>query len=416
MKLLNAYGPGIAKYEGMGDLIVEGTPYPGSFEAIQCSDGRILLAGYADGLDRPWDTAEFRGFTQDPGYEVRAEGIQMARLHMSPGVVSYLGAAKRMSACRTGRSYESSSAVFDLVNLRIGRPSAGRFDPIDMARAPNEVRIECVPSYKDEIESLRASAPCAITAACTVRDTDGRLLEFDATEELVDRVCFMASLLTGNKVTWVSYRTRWSRSSDTLIVHRSAPTKPFTTNASVLIWEPNVREALGRWFNGGLCESQPLQLRRLIDAWLDALGMADVESRALSASSLIDVLASQHAAQTGAEHLLSPSQWRRIEPKVRDAIKHLCANSGIEAQLWGKTAELNRRTFVDKLESALAAHGLPADHVDTVKSIRNELVHSGGFPASIEPLDGYAMVLGTAYTLLLRVAGYEAEIGWDPSS
>lgn len=418
MKLLDPFGPFVARYEGVGDLQVENIQVenidrPISFEAVQTNDGTLLVAGLLKSNEAFWsDTGTIRGFTQDPTATFVAENIWITSFHFSAGMASFVGRCPRFRIVQSRIRPAQTPDELALVNLRFERADENPTQqptPIRISTRGWNIEFVPAPEYRSVAEGLRATGGVARTATCLVsRSGEATALALD--ERLMDSLLFALSLLVGTKVVWLSSATH-DEFQRPCIVHRASHTKPMSRELTRLNWQPELDPTLQNWLNRARPDEEMTYQDQMIDFFLDALGQTDMETRALTAASLIDALVTRWAERNGDDDLLSKQDWVELRGAMKSSIEGTASIAeDLRLKLIAKLGELNRKSFQDRLAAMLVALDLPESGAEAVKNVRNRLVHAGRFPAKVAPSAGYTLLIGTAYAILLRSIGYAGDI------
>jgi hypothetical protein len=163
------------------------------------------------------------------------------------------------------------------------------------------------------------------------------------------------------------------------VEHYSSDAKPFSDFVPMQKWDTPVNETVNAWFNA----DRPIafdssQIKIWIRQHLDSCAMERyLETRALSAASLLDVMAGYYT-----------SFW------TTDLPKHVA--------------------FKKKLERLLADVGitLPVLQLNSIIDARNSLVHAGKFVASGENeiYAEYKNLVRLGRSILLRIIGYRSTL------
>ncbi len=413
MRILDAYGSPVARYEGTGTLY----RFPGensqslecSFEAIQLVDGAILLAGR---LSQPVTFREvdrFEGHSIDPVAEIVATSLLLADSRSSPGVGTWLAYAGRLAATTFFLREEPMEVVFDLTNFVFG----GAKHSIHLEQPPYQADISPQDDYDSAIETLRAAKGQKITATLRISSIDGRGLNLPGVEDLADEICVVASLATGTKATWLNYRVPNSN-APLAYAHRDSVTKPFSNKLDLLGWRPDLDAILTDW----AAANRPAEARkydkRMIDYFLDGVSATQfLETNGLALAALIDATTAHHARETGVESIVPVDEWKSRKADLKGAIASVFEPESA-ARLARNLEGLNRRPFRENLEDLFDSLSLPKPDLRLLLAIRNSLVHDAAFPDGIRPRDAYRVLLWSTFAILARTVGFTGQLEDPP--
>jgi hypothetical protein len=412
MKILERFLPFVAQYEGVGEFGTGDDRKDIFFEAVQIADGTLLVAGAMHGDELGWPAEPtIRGFTQDPAGEFLAENVTMSSSRVTSGMTTFTGRCSRFQFAESRIRDPSLPAEADLANLLFDSYLSSIALPPEVSVSVRgfTLRLIPVPEYRRAVEQLRASGGVAQTATCRIERTRDSAQE-GPDERLFDSILLVVSLLTGTKVVWTS-RLVTGQYGRPLRIHRASHSKPLTRELARLAWMPNLEDGLQTWIDSATENEEMTYTDQMIDFFLDALAHTDVETRALTAASLIDSLVGRWAEKNDVHRILAKNNWNPTKKAVKLAIQAVEELSRAEkAKIIAKLDELNRASFLDRLVALLAAMGLSTERAELVKDVRNELIHSGKFPAKVPSGVGYEILIGTAYAILLRMVGYRGHI------
>jgi hypothetical protein len=412
MELLNSFGPVLHRYEGVGELI-QAKPVKGrrekhrvSFEALQLENGEVVVGWMADGFVYSLDVEKLVGVVRQPLTKIVVHGLQMIGNNMSPGISSGIAYAAQMQLEGSLASKHNATRLeFSVVNLafsQAAKPTA----PLEVEADGYSLRFSPSPDYEAARERLRHSSGVVVTANCSCERLDKEAPNPRKAAEVVDSVCVALSLATGNKVTWINWRSV-AQPALMVSVHRPSVTKRYGGLITARGWQLDLAKAVTSW----VAVKEKSDLRPMVDYFLDAASQGPyLETRALTAASLLDALTNHYAEQRGFALLLDEDEWRKARPRVRKALAEIDPSLQVNANA------LRRCPFKAKLTRLLGEQKLESTHVDDVVKIRDALVHSGRFLEGPPNLDQYFLVLRTAFAILARLSGYSEEILAAPTS
>jgi hypothetical protein len=181
--------------------------------------------------------------------------------------------------------------------------------------------ITPVAEYIARSGRLRRYGGIGQTAWCDITDPahpQGPLTP-EAAEDLMNELIHPLSLALGTLVSWHECQALDISGSPIEVIHRSKVTRAFSYEVVSMGWQAPVPGVVSAWFaqlddvqnaSASRMSSDELvvRLRHHIDACATDSYM---ETRALSAATLLDVLAERHAELIGKDNTLAPEQWTR---------------------------------------------------------------------------------------------------------
>lgn len=228
--------------------------------------------------------------------------------------------------------------------------------------------------YVSKVAELQALRRVVATYDATVI---GNVSSGEA-ELIVERLCALLTIATGALVTWTEHRGV-DRDGQATLRYRSAITRPYTPTPLLDLQRPElikrfVSNAWGRYE----AIDRAIPIRQLAHAWVDLGGHSFLQSRALTAASLIELL----TMAVG-----KASKWPR--------------------------AFREQAPYVERLIGALQHLGVPFEvvAVNAVKSSRNKVVHQ--LTLGDRPADAFSGLVNLLGQMILAVFGYEGpHLGW----
>jgi hypothetical protein len=259
----------------------EGTG-PHLFEAVEPDGTQLVLSGALFAIavrsqrhDLALVTYDYNG----PGLQLTNDSAQSTRL-----TVRF-----RLFNLRFSGNVSTQSALPD-GGYRLGR------DTLSLSLQGRALSIVQLDKYDAITRRLTSKQEeCAVTceALCSVEEPAG-LVECEA---WMDLVCSLLSLAAGTKVSWASYKAFNVDNSLARQVHRAAVLGRFSSASLLSLDDPqSLRSYLESAATQANAPGQFLELRKAIDAKMDAQVGGYLETRALMASVLAEYLASAYAA------------------------------------------------------------------------------------------------------------------------
>lgn len=296
-----------------------------------------------------------------------------------------------------------------------------------------KVSLSWAPDYNRITRNIRTTRGIDVTAKLRVIVPDNSPAK--DTFDLVENICTLLSLASGNNVTWIEVRKygqagRWISSE---LVH--GVTRPYSSmslldlnnGSQIRSLVENGLSSLVHWDERLGNKANPNPLRSAIRLSLDAKrGGTYLQSRALAAVIIVELLSSTLAAKIGADKHLSKSQFNRMRRALEKRLLEVASDLGVDTSTTGrisrKISELNRPSFREGINSLCAEVGLSIEEgsIREFQKIRNDLVHTGDFSNEISStqLDQFFAVLEFADQVLLAMVGFQGDYtsasnGWN---
>ena len=424
MDQLDRYGLYEHRYEGIGEVnFAEGNPLPVYFDARQLRGAEIIIGYLTEGrlggsfLVEP---RELVGKTTD-GRPFRTLGdLVTVRNRSANGVNQAELFAREIDIGEPVTEGPLYYPVrFALYNFVVGRQFRFRPGDINIEGKVFRAEIVAVDNYVSRAEELKHTHEFAHTAWCEVeplRHVDGAF-PLAAAADFVDVIADALSLASGTLVTWHNLVVRDWTGKEAQIVHRAAVSKRFSSLLVSRDWSISPRETINAWFKPRdettfSREELRLYVRQHCEATQD---QPFLETRGLSAATLLDVMAGRYAELTNAESSIDPVVWKKkVFPKLREALDR----SDLTVQQKGTVIESIRhqyRTmFGVRLAKLLGDLELSIDPLvlrATLNS-RNKLVHAGHFyqTDSSKHISEYFRLLLLGRCVLLAAVGVENDL------
>lgn len=423
MDELDRYGSPVHRYEGVGEVTyADGPPTPVYFDARQIDDGTVIVGCLSTGGfigDRPTGitgrtVAGDRFWTSGDMTEVflRAGGVNKAH---------YICREMRVSRAPTERTI-SPRVQFALHNFVFGQGEHAPRSPVSFEVDGLRVSLAAVDDYEPRLARLRRYGGIVHTAWCDVRSAQGptHLISLAEAQEFMDRLVNPLSLALGTLVSWHHLTARDYFDQMTDIVHRSSIARPFSNLVVGRGWHVDAAAMVGAWF--GADDGRvfpPEQLAIYIRQHLDACAHETfLETRALSAATLLDVMTGRYAQLTGTEDAVSPEHWQAVVlPGLHQALAGIPRLTQDQVgQIKASLEHQYRRSFKRKLKQLLDDLGMtPAINSKrrtAATNARNALVHYGRFHATDrgrQTAEFFNLLL-LSRSSLLRLAGFPSDL------
>lgn len=311
-----------------------------------------------------------------------------------------------------------------VVTTKFGKGTKGTLSRIDLDIDNYEVSLNWVPNYDRITQNIRDTRGIDVTAKLHIRTP-----KKPSTEEiydLVDNICALLSLASGNNVVWVEARTYGRRGQwiSSELLH--GVTRPYSSMSLLdLNQGSNIKSLVERglpmlveWDRRLATGANTTPLRNAIRLSLDsARGGTYLQSRGLAAVIVIELLSSRLAATVGAEKLIPSRKFSKIRKRIRNLLREISPKVGIDSlvtdQLANKISELNRPSFQVGISRLVSAANLIIEDAEIKRflEVRNALVHTGDFSSKngINPVDQFFEILEFADRILLAMLGYKGD-------
>jgi len=408
LEFLESFGVPLYRYEGIGTVSLKGSGTGTrrgrvSFEVRQLRDGEIVVGCMSP---RHFDflrAQRLSGWVREPAGRLRVTGLTpVLDRGRFPGInegVAYVHQA--VFETSISKAVKPVELQFTLANLTAAQGLSWK-TPISVIFGQYELELSPVAEYDTLVEKLRRASGIEWTANCVVRRINGGPIQPWRAVELIDSICTPLSLATGTKVTWLSYSSQSGTRG-----HRSSKTRPHSNLLHSLGWQLDLGDAITSWAR---VRRKPY-LSRMTNYFLDAAGAGPyLETRALTAASLLDALTNHFSRQRGYDLMVDDAAWNTARPVLRRNIRDTCRSIGISSKINANVNALRRHPLSDKLRRLLGDLTLPSHPLNQVVEVRDQIVHYGGFPPNIEPFDAYRLVLWTGFAVLARLSGYSGAI------
>jgi hypothetical protein len=284
--------------------------------------------------------------------------------------------------------FEAAPSIFrfDVVNLSLTGVDITERGPLSFARDAMDlnlghasIRLTQVPDYEPAIRELRWLKGVYVTYQAVVEGVDE-----DTATSTMDTVCCLLTLATGTLVTWTAKHHLGAERQALRQEYRSAITRGFRRTH---LLPPSTPEAVRQFVLGSWPRLRRLEtvlpLRKLAHAWADLGSAAFLETRGLTAVSLMDLLHQSVRQTLGIEDSTRPGHRKYTKYETR-------------------------------LAETLVLLGIrrPSEDIAQVIEVRNGLVHQISFEGtSTAPADAFGIVHSLLADMLLAYFGYAGPVG-----
>jgi hypothetical protein len=382
MDELDNYGSFNTRYEGVGQIVyLAMEPVRVYFEVRQLADGRLLIGCVSMGEPIRDDPVMIDGHLLSGEPFSTMWGRRIKETYRSEGNINKAHYVANMTRVRYTRDLQPDdrSIQFALHNFIPRTHSDVPNDSWSFQLRGYNLTISPVGNYRQQADRLLRYGGNLRTAWVMVQLTDAqgnqRIRRADV-ENVVTEMLTPISLALGTLVTCPQVITFDAEGNRNDVEHYSSDAVPFSSFIPTQGWDSPVKETAEAWFSttsSRLLDSEELAVR--IRQHLDACSTeVYLETRALVAATLLDVLAGRYAT------------------------------------IWAPQARLDNITFRRKLTRLLAdlGIGIGDSHLDTIIKARNSLVHSGGFVTSErdKTYSEYRNLMLLGRSILLRLVGF----------
>ena len=256
--------------------------------------------------------------------------------------------------------------------------------------------VDPVPDYKDVIRRIKAQKGISVT--CKVTAKPSMSMELEGVASKLDELCRLLSLARGTKITWINAEEYVEDGRANRIILKNSIAWPFSSLPLIDPRNPQdtplfVEKVYSKYLE--LRDSYNIDIA--IEQYLDAKRATTyLETRALTAVSLLDFLQGRYASQHGLDEIVSDFSKNKKKKELRgsirkviestfpdshdDELKEVLGEDKIEEMLEG-IPELNRRSYLNilKLWARDLELDMSQDELLKVKDTRNSLVHNAKF-------------------------------------
>lgn len=276
--------------------------------------------------------------------------------------------------------------------------------------------IDPVPDYKDVIQRIKAQKGISVTCKVTVKPLISMELEEVASK--LDELCRLLSLARGTKINWVNAESIDSSGNPTYIILKQSVTWPFSSLP--LIDPRNPQDTalfIEKVYPAYLKLRDSYNLNIAIEQYLDAKrATAYLETRALTAVSLLDFLQGQYAFQHGLNKIsskFSKDKLKKLRIHLEDYLVELLPDidGSVLSEMVEKVPELNRRSYLNLLIlwACDLKLDISKDELTKIKDTRNSLVHGAKFLSgdSTGKTREYFRIIRLIDQVFLKLLGYD---------
>jgi hypothetical protein len=422
MRQLDRYGLAEHQYEGVGEVQFTGRdPTKVYFDARQMPDATLVVGCVAMEGSLSGDPYELTGHTLDRRSFQSAGPLITVSHRITNG---YQSAELLCREIRVGADVTLSTLEpvrFALYNYAFGQRDAVPLRPIDLDWGTFRISISAADDYASRIAQLRSAGGVAQTAWCSIaanKPLPDREFPLDEARSLADDVVDALSLATGTLVTWhYCVGTAWS-GSKTQHLHQAAVSKTFAKLVLNQRWFASAGDAIRAWLDPAVdAKIGRDDLRVYVHQQCDSCSEeAFFETRALSAATLLDVVAGRYAEQTDTQNFVTPNDWQaKVLPALHGALDAL---DGLTAEQRGEASQnlshMYRRGFRRNLRKLLTDLEVPVKNTTLTKVIasRNTLTHSGHFhsKSTEKHFQEYLRLVLLGRCILLTAAGVKNDL------
>lgn len=425
VKGLDQYGVALHRYEGLGKAnLSQGEPLPVYFEVRQVENGSIVIGCLSSEDLLLRDIQSVSGYTDDGTHLETSGRILVTHASMrshAPSELHGICGGIHLSQGFPGER-PTYSARFAIANFVFEPDDRAPHQEFVVNAAGHQVSFSPVAEYGERSKRLRHEGGVTQTAWCEVTKPARRELQMATLPLILDKVLQPISLTIGSKVTWLHWVAYDTFQQPARTFHRASNTKTFSNTSLALGWWNDLSEIVSAWF--AEAPDDPIDhdaLAARVDHYLDACARGPyLETRALSAATLLDVLAAKYAEATDSGFVIAEAKWHSIlKQKITpDVCNVLEGTGGITAaerrELLSNARGLYRRSFRRRLTRMLRDYSIQVDstRLNQIINTRNDLVHNGRFHYDDRAAwqEEYRRLLWVCRSTLLRMIGYRSDL------
>lgn len=410
MEALSPFGPYIARYEGIGTLRLSPRRQAKvAFDLRQLDNGGLVVACQTDRFVDMFDAESLAGSTTD-GRTLRIENLEPARSTVRSHGISHGISYGQTATITSFIPWQLPQLLYDFSVVNLVLPTWTLQErAINLETQDHKFRIRPIEGYRDvarQLSGLRRTSGVRITARSRIRRQDKRPLTVDEAIDATNELCLALSLCTGAKVNWIT-----AENGQSYRRHAARVTKGYSSWINSLDWTLSPQRALTAWNRN----TNHDYFGAMVDYFIDAAGRGPyIETRALTAASLLDAITGEYSRLSHIEKWVDDSTWSAARPNLVAAIDQAASSAGISAPLSSAVDGLQRRSFRRRLRDLLAAHNLPSKPLNDIIKVRNSIVHYGRFPSNFDHVIAYELVLWTSFVVLARLIGYRGSLPDPP--
>ncbi|HUM43980.1 MAG TPA: hypothetical protein PKI14_13630 [Fervidobacterium sp.] len=442
---INEYGKIVRIYHGNGKLrLTNGNKLPCSACIQQIETGMILITcifemsaeqtlplfQFTFGTSCYQEDVEYiYGVTNDGfNFKTRGKVVALSTSHnfniTSMVLTTMMFVAQEIELCNenqhiVGQYYRFGMANFEFKGNRLSKTAIQDDKQVKIYTLEFNLPwgiavVNPIPNYDDVIHKVKAQKSISVTCELIAKPSEA--LDLNVVMDKVGELCNLLSLARGTKVAWISAEECTEDGKARKIVLKNAVTWPFSrlplidpqsSQDTILFIEKIYPEYLK------LRDSY--NLNTAIELYLDAKReTVYLETRALTAVALLDLLQGCHAIQHGLDKI--KIDFDKKEKKLRSLLKKDIQTLFPDikeselGEMIEKISELNRRSYLNLLK--LLTYDLrlqiPQGELSKVKGTRNSLAHRAKFQSSNETdqLREYFRIISLIDIVFLKLLGY----------
>jgi hypothetical protein len=420
MHELDRYGLAEYQYEGVGELrYADRDPVKVYFDARQFSDARLVIGCIATESSLHEDPVELSGRRFD-GQSFQAKAPTWVTHHIRSEYQSAQFIADEIQVGADVALPTYRPLRFAVYNFAFGQRDEQPLRPIELESGAFRISISATDDYRKRIAYLRRAGGIGQTAWCAIgpsKRLDGAF-PLEEVRSLADEVVDALSLATGTLVSWHRCEGADGMGSKIVRIHRDAISKSFAGLVVTRGWFASTAEVVHAWLN--LPADAKLardDLRVYVRQHCDSCSEdAFFETRALSAATLLDVIAGHYSEKMGADHFVDRSVWKTyVLPALRTTLETSDQLTAEQRQEAIQNLEHQyRRSFKRKLRRLLEDLGVPVKPATLTAAInsRNAVTHTGRFhSAKVEQhFEEYLRLVVLGRCILLAAAGVKNDL------
>ncbi len=406
---IGQYGKIVASYEGHGVLTDGSENRAASFRVVQYAHGRIELETIvvdpvvhigSETLFGPGPNLQFKATTNDGltltvqdlwyiGGSTTLPVIREGHARREKTVARWRFRCKAIDVARDTVP-EPGFVIFSLVNLELDGQR------LQLQLGDEKVILYPVADYHTLMPSVRALRGIDVTYQAVMRISS--LDDLPQTQERVDALCRLLTLVRGTLITWISFKVVSDSDEFVISTHRES----FTRNFGLMDLIPGSdKDSLVSFIETGflkLPESKEVwDIDRIILAYIDSKAEQVVmEARGLQLAVCMEILRAKYLEGHDKTYILPGNVFKRALRKIKSAVKDVLTHDvtniteGQMEMMVDHLTGLNYYSFRAALRDMVvevAMYGTEDERERDINKfllMRNDLVHKGSFPSTHE--------------------------------
>lgn len=385
-------------YSGEGQVhLSDNSSLDCKFESIQTTSGQIVvncvtLSGDIDltvKLNSDIHIRHIEGVITEGGkiYCHHNIVITNSKYTRESGISSFAFTAKNMNIYFKEPTKAPKEFDFGICNFMFG--STNNSETIDIKLEEQNFIIEKHPNYLDLGNSIRIHRNTSLTSIIRVINP---IYDIGATELDIQHLCFLLSVATGTKISWIYFDALSDDGNCVYRIHYDQARKPYvnlpTLNTESIL---DLKDFINTTFYILKSRRKDFEIEYIISAWLDARPEHTyLQSRAINLVVMIEMALKEHRKRhPESRHLIENDLFNEKKSSLKKEFKKLLKSElgelpkEIMVEIVQKMNDWNRPSFGKTFEKLLNEIDLliPPNEISLFVKSRNSLVHAGTFYA-----------------------------------